>query len=73
VIPTGERNGLLMHIAASAQRFIVRADEKLTAFLELESTIKNKKMLITERLARRVADLGAGVGLGAGAVSRAEH
>jgi hypothetical protein len=62
-----------MRTTATEKRFCARADEKLTAFLELESTIKNKKMLITERLARRVADLGAGVGLGAGAVSRAEH
>jgi hypothetical protein len=38
LIPTGERAGLLTPIAAK-KRFIVRADEKLTAFLELESVI----------------------------------
>jgi hypothetical protein len=35
-IPTGERSGLQMHIAYNGKRFVVRADEKLTAFLELE-------------------------------------
>jgi len=29
-----------MHIAAANQRFIVRADEKLTAFVEFESAIR---------------------------------
>jgi hypothetical protein len=28
-----------MHIAATGQRFVVHADEKLTAFLELERAI----------------------------------
>jgi hypothetical protein len=28
--------------------FVVRADEKLTAFLELESTVKEKKLLIAD-------------------------
>ena len=38
LIPTGERSGLLTHIATTESGFVVRADEKLTAFLELEST-----------------------------------
>jgi hypothetical protein len=37
-ILAGERFGLLMHIAPES-RFIVRADEKLTAFVELERAI----------------------------------
>jgi hypothetical protein len=35
LIPTDKRSGLLTHIAATVS-FVVRADEKLTAFLELE-------------------------------------
>ena len=35
LIPTDERSGLLTH-RDDGKRFIVRADEKLTAFLELE-------------------------------------
>jgi len=34
-IPTDERSGLLTHIAMTEKRFVVRADENLTAFLEL--------------------------------------
>jgi hypothetical protein len=35
-VPKGERSGSLMHIAIMAKGLVVRADEKLTAFLELE-------------------------------------
>ena len=35
-IQTGERSGLQTHIAATEKRFVVHAEEKLTAFLELE-------------------------------------
>jgi hypothetical protein len=38
-IPTGERSGLRTRIAATESVSLVRADEKLTAFLELESAI----------------------------------
>jgi hypothetical protein len=38
----GERSGLLTHIAATVKRFVVRADEKLTAFLEAESAIHSR-------------------------------
>jgi hypothetical protein len=38
-IPTGEQSGSLTAIAGDGQRFVVHADEKLTAFLELESAI----------------------------------
>jgi len=31
---------LLTHIPGNGKRFVVRADEKLTAFLELESAIQ---------------------------------
>ena len=40
LIPTGERSGLQTHIADDGKRFVVRADEKLTAFLELESATR---------------------------------
>jgi len=36
----GERSGLPTHTAANRKRFVVRADEKLTAFLELEAAIR---------------------------------
>jgi len=35
----GERSGLQTHIAATESVSVVRADEKLTAFVELESAI----------------------------------
>jgi hypothetical protein len=41
-IPTGERSGLLMRTAATDKRFVVRADEKLTGFAELESAIRQR-------------------------------
>ena len=37
IIPQGERSGLLT--LSDGKRFVVRADEKLTAFVELESAI----------------------------------
>jgi hypothetical protein len=39
LILAGEQSGSLTHIAAT-ERFVVRAYEKLTAFLELESAIR---------------------------------
>jgi hypothetical protein len=39
LIPTGKRSGLLTRIATTEKRFVVRAGEKLTAFLELEAAI----------------------------------
>jgi hypothetical protein len=36
LIPTGERSGLLTHAAMAAKRFVVRSDELLSAFLELQ-------------------------------------
>jgi hypothetical protein len=38
LIPTGERSGLQTRIA-NGKRFVVHADEKLTAFVELERAI----------------------------------
>jgi hypothetical protein len=35
-----ERSGLQPRIAATEKRFVVRADEELTAFVELESAIR---------------------------------
>jgi hypothetical protein len=40
LIPTGERSGLQTRIADDGRRFVVRADEKVTAFLELEAAIR---------------------------------
>jgi hypothetical protein len=40
LIPTGERSGLLTHIATTESVFVVHADEKLTAFVELESATR---------------------------------
>jgi hypothetical protein len=39
LIPMGKRSGLLTR-TANRKRFVVRADEKLTAFLELQSAIR---------------------------------
>jgi hypothetical protein len=36
----GARFGLLTHTAMTEKCYVVRADEKLTAFLELESAIR---------------------------------
>jgi hypothetical protein len=38
-IAKGERSSLLTHIGTTGQRFIVHADDKFTAFLELERAI----------------------------------
>jgi len=38
-ILAGERSGLLMLHRGDGKRYVVRADEKLTAFMELESGI----------------------------------
>jgi hypothetical protein len=35
----GEQSGLQMHIVGDGKRFVVRADEKLTASAELEAAI----------------------------------
>ena len=39
-IARGEQSGLQTRIAGDGKRFVVRVDEKLTAFLELESAIR---------------------------------
>jgi hypothetical protein len=44
LIPTGEQSELQTRIAATEKRFVARADEKLTAFVELESTIGNQNV-----------------------------
>jgi hypothetical protein len=40
LIPTGERSGLQTHTRDDGKRFLVRADENLTAFVELESATR---------------------------------
>jgi len=40
----GEQSGLLTRTGATGKRFVVRADEKLTAFLELESAIRKNSI-----------------------------
>jgi hypothetical protein len=37
LIPKGERSGLFTRIAATGKRLVVNAEEKLTAFLQLEA------------------------------------
>jgi len=49
LIPTGEQSGLLTRIGATGRRFVVRADEKLMAFLELESAIRLPRLGLTSR------------------------
>jgi hypothetical protein len=39
----GEQSVLLTRIAGDGKRYDVRADEKLTAFLELEAAIRARK------------------------------
>jgi len=39
-IPTGEQSGLLTQNRDDGKGFVVRADEKLMAFLELEAAIR---------------------------------
>jgi len=39
LIPTGERSGIVDAHRDDGRRFIVHADEKLSAFLELEGAI----------------------------------
>jgi hypothetical protein len=46
LIPTGERSGLQTRNATTEKRFVVREDEKLTAFLELESAIRGCSELL---------------------------
>jgi len=38
-IARGEQSSLQTHIAGDGKRFVARADEKLTAFLELERAV----------------------------------
>jgi hypothetical protein len=40
LIPTGERSGIADAHRDDGRRFVVHADEKLTAFLELERAIQ---------------------------------
>jgi len=40
LIPTGERSGSWTRIAATESVSLLRADEKLTAFVELETAIR---------------------------------
>jgi hypothetical protein len=42
-ILAGERSSLMTHIAATAKRFVMRAIEKLTAFIEIESALQTFK------------------------------
>jgi hypothetical protein len=44
LIPTGERSGLRTH-RDDRKRFVVRADEKLTAFLDLKRQLSRSVLL----------------------------
>ena len=48
-IPTGERSLLLMRHRGDGKRFVVRADEKLTAFAQLELASLSRSLLFTIR------------------------
>jgi hypothetical protein len=51
VIPRAEQSGLLTDISGDGKRFVVRADEKLTAFPALESAIRaNQSRVVDEWL-----------------------
>jgi hypothetical protein len=55
-IARAERSGLLTHIAATEKQFIVRADEKLTAFLELESEGGTRRAAVASSPQQLAAD-----------------
>jgi len=52
-ILTGEQSSLLTRDRDDGKRFVVRADEKLTAFLELESVIRARG---SQPLAERIGN-----------------
>jgi hypothetical protein len=45
-MPTSEQSGLQTRIAATGRRFVVHADETLTAFVEFEATIRARGELL---------------------------
>jgi hypothetical protein len=45
LIPTGEQSGIVDAHRGDGKRFVVRADEKLTAFVELESATRTSSEL----------------------------
>jgi len=49
LIPTGEQSGLQTHIVATENVSSCVADEKLTAFLELEAAIRLVRIGLTRR------------------------
>jgi hypothetical protein len=51
-MPTGKRSGLLTRIAATESVTLLCADEKLTAFLELESAICTCGDFCVDKLAK---------------------
>jgi len=54
LIPNGERSELLTRIAATESRFVVRAEEILTAFLELESATPPASRITASRERLRI-------------------
>jgi hypothetical protein len=44
LIPRAEQSGLWTRTEATGKRFVVRADEKLTAFMELEAAIRRVRL-----------------------------
>jgi hypothetical protein len=47
LILTGEQSGIAHAQCVDGKRFVVRADEKLTAFLELEAAIRGSAFALT--------------------------
>jgi hypothetical protein len=56
LIPTGERSGLQAR-RDNGKRFVVHADEKLTAFIELESAIRRPIVTKIGKCPRGAANL----------------
>jgi hypothetical protein len=54
LIPTGERSGLLTHIATTEGVSLCTRMKKLTAFVELESQLVAKGMMSRKRLLSRL-------------------
>jgi hypothetical protein len=50
---SGQRSGVPRPHRGDAKRFVARADEKLTAFIELESAVRNQQSVVFMRLFAR--------------------
>jgi hypothetical protein len=53
-IPAGERSGLLMRIAATGERFVVRADEILPALSGTGVSYRSRRALGSDQRADKI-------------------